>query len=285
MGINKAQVKNLLRLARGETVARSILRGEWVEQMLEDGVLMCITHGSKKSYRAVNTASFRRYLAATHEIYNLELLDEEYHSGETRAGLVHATGDSKYDTRPSFPGFHINCYEPLSVEIAGEEYTLHPHEGLCHHIFDYKTFKVSSDYVIVGVENAENFRMVVRQRAFFERELGKCKFLFVSRYPQKKGNALANWLKSITNRYVHFGDLDLAGISIFQNEFLPHMGNRASFLVPTDYEQRIQRGSHERWAVQEPRYRNLQASSPQIQLLMDCINRYRRGYDQEGFIE
>jgi len=35
--------------------------------------------------------------------------------------------------------------------------------------------------------------------------------LFVSRYPQTQSKDLLNWLQSIPNPYLHFGDFDLTG--------------------------------------------------------------------------
>lgn len=66
------------------------------------------------------------------------------------------------------------------------------------------------------------------------------KVLFVSRYPQSKD--LCAWLKMIPNRYIHFGDFDLAGVSIFLSEFYSELGERAEFYIPADVEQRLQMG-------------------------------------------
>ncbi len=59
---------------------------------------------------------------------------------------------------------------------------------------------------------------------------------------------------------------------------------RASFLIPTDIEQRLLHGSAERYREQYPRFRNLTTYIPSLQKLIYLIHRYRRGYDQEGYI-
>ena len=53
-------------------------------------------------------------------------------------------------------------------------------------------------------------------------ETNNQKILFVCRYPQS--NDLIKWLQSIPNRYLHFGDLDFAGINIYLNEFKKYLG-------------------------------------------------------------
>lgn len=96
-------------------------------------------------------------------------------------------------------------------------------------VSDWKEFAVDADALVVGIENMENFRKVSMQRHLFESVLGcNARLLFVSRYPQSTD--LRSWLRSIPNRYVHFGDFDLAGISIFLTEFHCCLGNRSSFL-------------------------------------------------------
>ena len=109
------------------------------------------------------------------------------------------------------------------------------------------------------------------------------KVLFVSRYPQNESHDLVKWLGGIPNEYVHFGDLDLAGIRIFLTEFHRYLGSRSSFLIPPDYETRISNGSRERYDAQLPYIKRLTTDNPHLQQLIDCIHKYHRGYDQEGF--
>jgi len=142
----------------------------------------------------------------------------------------------------------------------------------------------------VGIENMENFRKVRRQRGLFEREIHAPassvthpKLLFVSRYPQSTD--LRQWLSRIPNRYIHFGDFDLAGINIFLSEFHQHLGEKASFLIPSDIKPRLQNGSSERYNNQYARFKDLHSDVTEVQSLIDLINKYRKGYDQEGYIE
>ncbi|MCR5659112.1 MAG: hypothetical protein K6G25_07280, partial [Bacteroidales bacterium] len=95
---------------------------------------------------------------------------------------------------------------------------------------------------------------------------------------------LLKWLQSIPNQYIHFGDLDLAGIAIYENEYYCHLGERASFFVPLDFEQRISEGSLKRYNVQYNRFGNLDIKDLRLQNLLSCIHHYHKGYDQEGFL-
>ena len=128
----------------------------------------------------------------------------------------------------------------------------------------------------------ENFRLIRQQRALFEGTIGPARLLFVSRYPQSSD--LRSWLQTIPNRYVHFGDFDLAGIRIFLSEFHAYLGERSSFFIPSDIEQRLPNGSSERYNAQYLKFKNIKTNIPYLQHLIDTINNYHRCYDQEGYI-
>jgi len=286
MGITVAQTEKLLRLAKGDTLPSSILKGELFEWMVSDGILVAVTRGSRKSYRARDGRSLRDYIAAHFDIRDLEkyckLLQE---GGASRAEQVRMTGNSKTIARRTFCGFMVNCYEPIPVMLAGKSFNLLPEEGTFAFIYDFNTFSIPGDTVVVGIENAENFRYIREQRPLFESISPKeSRLLFVSRYPQEQSRDLMQWLISIPNRYVHFGDLDLAGIHIYQSEYYGRLGERSSFLIPQDYEYRISTGSSERYDNQYSRFGKMKITDSRVASLVECIHRYHKGYDQEGFI-
>ena len=180
-------------------------------------------------------------------------------------------------------GFLVNSYEPVPCLMKAHFLTVYPPEGTFTYISDFQEFRPSTDVTVVGIENAENFRLVRRQKSFFEKVLPGHKLLFVSRYPQN--GDLVRWLKEIPNAYYHFGDLDLAGVNIFLTEFYAKIGSRARFLVPPDAQERLLKGSTARYDDQYQRFRNMQVTDPRVQPLVDLIHECHRGYDQEGFIE
>lgn len=75
------------------------------------------------------------------------------------------------------------------------------------------------------------------------------------------------------------------GIHIFLTEFHRFLGDRASFLIPADIEQRLARGSAARYNAQYRKFHTVQSGIPSLQQLLDLINKYHRCYDQEGYIE
>lgn len=266
-------------LIAGEQVAGSRISRKMLEELMDEGLLSVVTRGSRKSYRARDIEALKRFLIDKDESYRM--LD--INASDSRASMAAETGNSKLVKVRSCPGFPVNTFEPITCKLNAIDIVINPVEGIFLFITDWKVFSIPEDVVVVGVENMENFRMIRQHRALFESEIGKHRFLFVSRYPQSTD--LRSWLQSIPNRYVHFGDFDLAGIHIFLTEFHQYLGDRSSFFIPSDIEKRLAKGSNARYNEQYEKYHKLHCDINKIQNLIDLINKYHRGYDQEGYIE
>ena len=284
MKITTTLIDKLIRLRNGESLPASQLRGEWVEDLEHDGVIVNISHGSRRTIFAPQPEAFLQALSTIDERLNdLDLMRNMLLADETlRSVQASVMGNSKLVTVRSCPGFPVNSYEPIICILNERETIVNPEEGSFLFITDWQSFSIPEDVVVVGIENMENFRMIRQQRALFEQEFNSERLLFVSRYPQS--NDLRSWLQSIPNRYVHFGDFDLAGISIFLTEFQAYLGERSLFFIPSDIEQRLSNGSLERYKAQYLKFKNLTTNIPDIQHLIDTINIYHRCYDQEGYI-
>ena len=265
-------------LIAGEQVAGSKLSRKMLDELMAEGLLSVVAHGSRKSYRARDIEALKRFFIDKDESYRM--LD--VNASNSRASMAAETGNSKLMKVRSCPGFPVNSYEPIMCLLNNKEIVVNPIEGSFLFVTDWKTFSIPEDVFVVGVENMENFRMIRQQRQLFESEIDKHRFLFVSRYPQSTD--LRSWLQSIPNRYVHFGDFDLAGIHIFMTEFHQYLGERSSFFIPSDIEKRLQIGSQKRYDSQLSKFGNLKSDDRKIQSLINLINKFHRCYDQEGYI-
>ena len=266
-------------LLDGDKIASSRIPESLRETLLREGLITVTVHGSRKSIRALDTGRLKQFLFDNDEKFRI--LDIK---GKTsRAEQANSTGNSKLISVRSCPGFPVNSYEPIECELNGDAFVVHPAIGSFTFICDWQSFSVPEEVIVVGIENMENFRLVQRQQYLFEECLGGNKLLFVSRYPQSAD--LRSWLKIISNRYVHFGDFDLAGIKIFQTEFEKYLGERASFLIPSDIKTRLHVGSSKRYDDQINNAAGISSDNPALQGLIDLIHRERKGYDQEGYIK
>ena len=277
MVLSKTQTDLLQRLVSGESVAASSLRKDVAAELLDEGLLTVITHGSRRSYAAIDTEALRKFAESHYGGFSFVGKD-----GLTRAEMASETGNSKLVMVRSCPGFPVNSYEPIACTMNDREFIVNPGDGSFVFVADWQKFKIPEDVIVVGIENMENFRMIRQQRGLFEQIIGSQRLVFVSRYPQSSD--LRSWLKIIPNRYIHFGDFDLAGINIFLTEFNSYLGNRSSFLIPLDIEERLAKGSKERYNDQYQKFKSINSNIPDIQHLIDLINKYHRCYEQEGYI-
>ena len=270
-------------LISGATVAGSKLSKGLLTELMNEGLLQITTHGSRKSYRARDIEALKRYLIDKDENYRILEVEE----CESRSSMAEDTGNSKLVMVRSCPGFPVNSYEPIDCSLGDKRFVVNPQEGSFVFVTDWEIFTIPDDVTVIGIENMENFRMIRKQRHLFEEYLHRHrlpqKALFVSRYPQSSD--LRKWLTSISNKYLHFGDFDLAGIHIFLSEFLKYLGEeRTYYLIPYDISSRLKHGSTKRYDEQLLRFKEIHTAIAELQQLIDLINRERKGYDQEGYI-
>ena len=270
-------------LIAGEQVAGSKLNSKLRDELLAEGMLLVTSRGSSKSYRARNAEALKRFLIDRDESYRILEAD----ASDSRASMAAETGNSKLVMVRSCLGFPVNSYEPIECFLDGNPFVVNPQEGIFLFVSDWAKFTIPEDVVVIGIENMENFRMIRKQRTFFEKYLHdhdlSDKVLFVSRYPQSTD--LRKWLYTIPNHYLHFGDFDLAGINIFLFEFQQYLGKeRSSYLIPDDIESRLKSGSRKRYDEQCNRFKDIKSDILELQQLIDLIHHERKAYDQEGYI-
>lgn len=266
----------------GDAVAYSKFDGTIAREMVNEGIITLVSQGSRRSFRMIDPKGCRIYLAQNYT-FGMKLRDwiemKSRWEGVSRSEQVAKAGHSKLRYIRTFKGFLLNCYTPIEATLHGEPCVLSPLQGISIFIQDYEDFRIPEDVVVVGIENGENFQHIRAQSYLFE----GMKVLFVSRYPQSKD--LCNWLKMIPNRYIHFGDIDLAGISIFLNEFYVNLGNRAEFFIPADVEKRLKDGNRQLYDNQYLRYRAMLVSDERLRPLVAMIHKYGKAYEQEGYIK
>ena len=283
MKITSSLIDKLLRLCSGESLPSSALCGDWVEDFLRDGELISRSQGSRRTILACNPKSFELSLSLVDErLGNLQRMKRFLSDDVSRSEQAVETGNSKLVSVRSCPGFPINSFEPILCSLNSQELIVCPVEGTFMFITEWQQFSIPEDVVVVNIENMENFRLIRQQRALFSSVLPEKRLLFVSRYPQSSD--LRSWLQTIPNNYVHFGDFDLAGVNIYLSEFHKYLGDRSSFLIPDDIEERLQHGSSERYRDQYEKYKKLSSDILSLQQLINMIHKYHKCYDQEGYI-
>lgn len=275
--------KVLVKLTHGEPVNSSAAKSKLIDELVAENIIFSKGR-HQKTLHLINKNSLENYLANQWQIYNLD----EYIAGlenksTSRADMVKITTDSKQSKERAFKGFLVNSYHPINATLNNDRFVINPPLGSFVFIFDYERFKIPTEVTVVGIENAQNFSCVEKQKYLFN-DIAP---LFVSRYPQNQNKDFINWMKSIPNNYLHFGDFDTAGINIYLNEYKRHLQERASFFIPKDIELAIkERGNRERFDKQQHiRLDARKIEETKILDLINIINKEQKGLDQEYFIQ
>lgn len=290
MEISLKTFKTLRKLVDGELVPASDLKDAIAHELLSEGLLTVRSNGIRRRYRAIHPALLKDFVRTRYpELRDFDNAEAIIGGKSTdRRRQAKASGDSKIVRSRSCPGFPVNSFVPIEAKLNNHDIIIEPPEGSFMFISDWTTFCINTDITVIGVENMENFIKIRNQRHLFgkylsDRGLDKDRILFVSRYPQSTD--LRKWIEGISNRYIHFGDFDLAGINIFLTEFQRYIGHRATLMIPDDINERIASGSEKRYNSQYSRFKGLKADDEELQSLIDLINLHHRCYDQEGYIE
>lgn len=272
--------RRIQKLLIEKKISGSFLPYSLGQELLEEELLIFVPRGTHKIYRLGDEQGLRTYLSQHYEIDNLERWIEvkSCEKEMTRSEQVQAVGNSKLGLSRSFKGFLVRSVVTIKATLRDEPFVIQPINGVSIFVEDYEYFRIPENVVIIGMENGENFQSVEAQQYLFE----GMEVLFVSRYPQSKD--LRSWLQKIPNRYIHFGDFDLAGISIYLTEFYAYLGEKAEFFIPADINERLEKGNRALYDKQYEKYWKMKISDERIRPLIELIHKYKRGYEQEGYI-
>lgn len=274
--------KSLIQLVDGEVLPASSVKHSFITRLIDEGII--ISKGKhRRSLYLYDKNELSNFIENQLQISSLEsyvaILEQE---DINRSDLIKTTKSSKTKRVRTFKGFLINSYTSIDATLNGKSIDINPAKGSFVFISDFETFIPSTEVTIVGVENAENFNLIEEQRYLFKNITP----LFISRYPQNQNRDVIQWLKSIPNNYLHFGDFDMSGIGIYLNEYKKHLGERAEFFVPSNIEEALKEcGNRERYDIQKVNFKPESIQEEELKKLYELIHKERRGLDQEYYIE
>lgn len=90
----------------------------------------------------------------------------------------------------------------------------------------------------------------------------------------------------IPNHYLHFGDFDPAGISIFLNEYWKKLGSKAIFFIPPNIESLVrEKGNRTLFDRQRFAFDPEEIEDSGLIQLIEVIKQLQKGLEQELLIE
>ncbi|WP_291275312.1 hypothetical protein [Flavobacterium sp.] len=282
MSISLSIAKRLVQLLNGEKIASSQLKNVFIEELMKEQIISSFIQGrSKSSLYVSDPSSLISYLKNHYGINDLNLYIATLEREDLiRADSVQISSDSKIKSIRTFKGFLVSSFEPIEAYLNGYLITINPPEGSFSFIYDFESFVLNENIVVVGIENPENFRFISKQSYLFPNQ----KILFVCRYPHS--HDLIKWLMKIPNQYIHYGDFDFAGLRIYLYEYKVKLGEKASFFIPDKIEYYIEKyGSLNIYNTQiHLRPNREMVIDENVDMLLKVIDVCKKGLEQEIFI-
>ena len=273
--------KILLELENGEILPVSSAKSKLIDELVEENIILK-SGKHKKKLKLISKEQLRVYLYNQLQINNLDEYILNLENADTnRADFVKVATNSKISKQRVFKGFLVNSYTSINAILNNQIFEIHPIDGSFVFIYDFENFIIDPYITIIGVENSENFRQIQKQKYLFK----GIKPLFISRYPQNQNKDFIKWMKSIPNKYLHFGDFDFAGIGIYLNEYKKHLKERAEFFIPNNIEKDIVKyGNRQRFDKQKINFDISDINEKNLLNLIQIIEKEKKGLDQEFFI-
>ena len=273
--------KVLIRLINEESIPASSAKSNLIDELVFENIILC-KGKHRKSLELLKEDDLHIYLAHQLQISDLNnYISALENVVSSRADFVKITTDSKHSKERAFKGFLVNSYQSIEAELNYEKLTINPCAGSFVFIYDFETFKIPLNVIVVGVENAKNFSQIREQKYLFE----DMKPLFISRYPQNQNKDFIKWMKSIPNSYLHFGDFDMAETGIYLNEYKKHLSQKATFFIPANIQAIIRKnGNRARFDKQRIKLKTEYIQEKGLLELIKIIYIEKKGLDQEFFI-
>lgn len=283
-----ALIDKFIRLAGGASVAASGLKGDWVDEMVRDGIICLVPHGNHMSYKALDTQQFLNYISSNYALGDLYRARHRYAAGDidpygSEPSAPAVGGIASFQQPRKWGGFLVDVLKPLEISFSNLTISMDPRAGGHMYISDYERFHVPADCLIVGVDGVDCFRNLKQLRKFFDETFGRRGHrIYVSHL--YRTDTLLRWLMRQPNQYVHFADISLAAIHVFQSQFFSRLGERATFLVPSDYEERLLAGKRDMYEAQYPSLSEMRVADARLESLVEAIHKYRTCYKQDVYL-
>jgi len=281
MKVNKQDFLNIKTLIECGTITeRKFKNQEIVAKLKLNGAVTNSQKRSRKYIDLVNEENIFLFLRNyDYLIDSVEELDNYieifFDKKVPRDTIQQYHNNSKAKTSKSMHGLYLSSLQKLDITLDGNTICILPNDGLGYFFFHTQKVEVSKSTIIVGVENYQVVWFAKRYEKFFD----KPNILFVY-----KSAYMLEWISTLENEYIHFGDYDLAGVNIYLNTIVPRLvkSKTHSMFIPENIEQLIEKHGISELYEKQKQYKNLRTDDAEITCLIEIITRFKKGFEQEG---
>ena len=283
--VSLKDLRGLISLMEEGNIRASSLSEKVWKKLLEEHLVSARREGRIVTLSTSNRALIRGFiqrLCGAEDIEKFLATLEEKQAGiaPTRPASAKLTNDTKAFGTDVMKGIRLNAIWPVEIQFEGQPFKLNPPRGMSFEVDDEALLEISPDIIVVGVENYSTF-MRIKDYAYLFDVNKLYLFTYRATYGKDSYGKWIEWLKRIPNQYLHFGDLDKGGLRIYIDSFRSVLGKRASFLIPENYEELIRNGSTKLYDQQYGEAAPDTSKDPNIQPLLDAIERYHKCCEQE----
>jgi len=282
MKISPKFIKILIRLQNKERINGGEFKSylHLVEPMFREGGLRR-KQISKQRFEVslINIDSFNLYINRKFNIEDLNgyLLNLQ-NPNVKRADMLTTSTDDKAITINPFNGVYIASYDDIDIFIDGKKTKLNTLNGTALFVSSACKLEISKELLVVGIENAENLHFIVKQIEYFSHIREKKIFVYRNLF-------MLSWLETIENNYLHYGDFDFVGISIYKSQILPRVKADKRFFIPSNMEELLEQGQSDLYYKHYAYKNNILGIDEEIDALIALIEDYKKTVRQEFLIE
>jgi hypothetical protein len=278
--LSLSNAKILLKLVEKQTINGSEFKDKkFLALLVEENILKIQQlNRSQSKIHLYSKEDLRTYLKNEFDINDLKKYIEVMEDDESlRRDLIDVSGDSKTKNIQTQTGLYLAGYENVILNINDKKFNIaNILERTSLFIHQNTKFSFDKDILIVGVENVENLLQIKKQKYLFE-HIKKAKLFILINPPMLK------FIQNYQNEYLHFGDFDLAGVSIYETKINPKV-KKSRFFIPDNIEDMLKNGNEKLYFKQYEKYKNIKSEDKNVQNLIDMINSYQKTLEQEIFV-
>jgi hypothetical protein len=228
-------LSNLLK--DGRIQAMNISNQRALKDLVKESAIKIINN-RPLMYGVENPDLIYRYLSKSNNIKAkslAELLEyiefEKSEQIKSRDEIVKHKKTTKDSVSNSFYGLHIAVLKDTQAYQGKELITLKPNISGSYFLFHKLDIKIPDDTVVIGVENPQVLWLIHKYSYLFE-DFEKAVFVLTN---DISSGYFYTWISKISNKYIHFGDFDFAGLSIYYDKIKPKLKTKETyFLVPDE---------------------------------------------------
>lgn len=283
--VSLKDLRGLLALMEDGMIRASSFSEKVAKRLREEHLVSAKRDGRAIILSAANSSQikgFAQRLCGAEDLdwYLKVLEDKQVGISPSRSDAAKLVNDTKAFGSDVMKGIRLNAIWQVEILFDGQPFRLDLPKGTSFEVDDESLLEINPEIIVVGVENYATFMRIKDYAHLFD--AGK-PYLFTYRatYGKDSYGKWIGWLKRIPNQYLHFGDLDKGGLKIYIDNFRSALGERASFLIPDNYEELIRCGSTKLYDQQYGEAAPDTNKDFRVKPLLDAIEKYHKCCEQE----